>query len=79
MATWRILDRGDVPERAAVIAYTCTGCDRDADLPVMGLALAQISGGGIVFDIGPHAMPALIQCPHCRRRYELAEKSESVA
>lgn len=70
MRRWKILDRGNVPNRASMIEYTCPGCDRDAELPVKGMALAQF-GGGVVFDVGRHAMPAQIQCPHCRRQYEL--------
>ena len=72
MATWKILDRGKVPDRALAVSYACPGCEREADLPVLGLPLAQMSGGGIVFDTQPYAMPAVIQCPHCRRRFEVA-------
>lgn len=71
MPTWKILNRGAVPPSAPVIAYTCPGCERDADLPVRGLAVAQ-TGSAVVFDQGPHALPTVIQCPYCRRRYEAA-------
>lgn len=77
MANWKILDRGEVPIETASISYTCPACDRDADLPVMGLALAQMSGGGLVFDRGPYALPILIQCPHCRRRFESSQSLET--
>ena len=67
--TWKIIRRGDVPESAATIAYTCPHCGIDAELPVLGLALAQLASGGLVFDIGPHAMPSEIECRACRHRF----------
>lgn len=71
MSSWKIIDRGAVPTSAALIEYTCPGCEREADLPVKGLAIAQ-TAAGVVFDSAPHALPSVIQCPHCRRRYEVA-------
>ena len=68
-ATWKIIDRGEVPERAGTVEYDCPACGREALLPVLGLPIAQI-GAGIVFDTGKHAMPAVIQCRHCRRCFE---------
>lgn len=68
-ASWRIIDRGDVPERgSSIVLFDCVGCGAEAELPVLGLPLAQIEGG-IVFDIGKYAMPRVIQCRHCRRRF----------
>lgn len=68
---WKILERGEVPlVGVSTIDYTCPNCEMDARLPVKGLPMAQMCGGGIVFDTGPHAMPAIIQCPYCRKRYE---------
>jgi hypothetical protein len=68
-ATWKIIDRGRVPELSAHVDYTCE-CGHEAQMPVLGLPMAQI-GTGIVFDIGKHAMPKIIQCRKCRRQYEL--------
>ncbi|WP_316411306.1 hypothetical protein [Mesoterricola sediminis] len=51
---------------------TCLGCGAEAELPVVGLAIAQIHQG-LVFDIGPHAVPKRIQCRRCRRFYETGE------
>jgi hypothetical protein len=69
-ATWKILDRGRVPVICSHVEYMCLGCGREAELPVLGLPMAQI-GQGIVFDIGDHAMPKRIECRKCRRRFEL--------
>ena len=44
-------------------------CMKDALLPVIGVALAQIEWG-LVFDVGRYATPKRIQCPHCRKRLE---------
>ncbi len=62
---WIIIDRGSLPERTLHIDYMCTKCMRESLLPVTGIVLAQ-SGQSLVFDIGPHATPAQIRCPHCR-------------
>lgn len=77
IATWRILDRGDVPEQGVnLVLYDCPGCGAEAELPVLGTPLAQIESG-IVFDIGKRAMPRIIQCRNCRRRFELDQSSEA--
>lgn len=68
-ATWKIIDRGKVPERSMHVDYMCE-CGHEAQMPIMGLPMAQI-GMGIVFDIGGHAMPKIIQCRKCRRQFEL--------
>ncbi len=70
---WKVLEWGDVPEDAAEIDYECPHCGREAPLPVVGMALAQISGGGVVFDVGRHAMPAQIRCTKCRREFTLED------
>jgi DNA-directed RNA polymerase subunit RPC12/RpoP len=67
--TWKIIDRGGVPELALSIDYTCMHCGREAELPVVGLALAQIDSA-VVFDIGHYEMPAVIQCRKCGHVYE---------
>ena len=67
--TWKILDRGEVPSGAPSLEFDCQ-CGRSAMLPAIGLPLAQM-GAGIVFDIGRHALPALIQCRKCGRVLEL--------
>jgi rubredoxin len=66
---WKIIKRGSVPERANKISFACPHCLEEAELPVVGLPLAQIAGG-LVFDIGPKALPDEIQCPACRHRFE---------
>jgi hypothetical protein len=66
-ATWKIIDRGTVPEITQHVDFTCQ-CGHDAKLPVLGLAMAQI-GMGIVFDVGKFAMPKIIQCRKCRRQF----------
>jgi hypothetical protein len=53
-------------------------CGHEAELPIMGLAMAQIDTG-IVFDIGKHAMPRIIQCRKCRKRYGDSTVPEEVA
>jgi len=63
--TWKVLERGRVPEGARLTEYTCE-CGHDAMLPVLGVPLAQL-GQGIVFDRGPYAMPEVVQCRNCRR------------
>jgi hypothetical protein len=67
-ATWKIVDRGEVPEQAPSIVFACPGCGHDAELPVIGLPIAQV-GGGLVFDSAPHATPLTIQCRRCRRTF----------
>ena len=69
-ATWKILQRGRVQLDAPMVPYDCPRCGYEALLPILGMPLAQLSEGGIVFDTGDHAMPAEIQCRHCRRRFE---------
>lgn len=73
ISTWAVLDRGDVPEGdgARMIEYECAHCGHEAELPVLGLPLAQL-GHGVVFDTGRHAMPRVIRCRNCRRTFELA-------
>ena len=70
--TWKVLDFGKVPEHStASVDFTCCKCGREARLPVVGRPLAQIEHG-LVFDIGPHAMPSLIQCRKCGTVSQLA-------
>ena len=69
--TWKIINRGTVPNPAPnTVLYACMGCLREAELPVVGVVLAQLDMG-LVFDPGPHAIPRVIQCRHCRRRFEM--------
>ena len=68
-ATWRIIDRGGVPKISNHVEFHCCECGHDAELPVSGLAMAQINQG-IIFDFGKHAVPKIIQCRKCRRRFE---------
>lgn len=68
---WKILDRGLVPMTGTnTCLYACMGCGNEAELEVMGTALAQINAG-LVFDVGPYAIPVKIQCRKCRRVFEL--------
>ena len=76
--TWKVIEWGDVPEGAPLHDYTCMGCGREALCPMRGLPLAQIEMG-IVFDIGSHALPEVIQCRGCRRRYGLDARAEPTA
>ena len=69
-ATWKIVDYGKVPIGAPMVEFDCPRCGRVALLPVVGVPLAQLHDGGIVFDIGQHAIPAQIQCRRCRRLFE---------
>jgi hypothetical protein len=73
LANWRVLRYGADFDRnsARMVSLTCLGCGHDADLPVVGLAIAQI-GQGLVFDIGPRDTPKEIQCPRCRKILEAA-------
>lgn len=64
--TWDVIDAGEVPAGAATFEFTCPNCGREADLPHVGLVLAQIEDG-LVFDIGPQALPKEIRCRSCRR------------
>jgi hypothetical protein len=73
--TWKIIDRGDVPQQGArSIEFDCI-CGMSADLPVLGLVIAQTGCGipgelpNVIFDRGPQAMPREIQCRRCRRRF----------
>lgn len=66
--TWKILDRGKVPKNALTVTYDCPHCGHEAELPVKGRALAQIAGGGIVFDNDQKGeIPPTVQCRKCRR------------
>ena len=64
--TWKIIDRGEVPENAASIDYCCV-CGHEALLPVLGNVIAANSGGLLVFDIGKYAIPPRVQCRKCGR------------
>lgn len=67
--TWDVLDYGTVPKDASVIEYTCE-CGYDAELPVVGMAIAQIEMG-LVFDQAGYAIPPKIRCRKCRRVFVL--------
>lgn len=68
-ATWKIVNRGGIPEDAETIEFECPGCGKEALLPIVGLPLAQLSGG-VIFD-GAHVMPPEIQCRVCRKQFEV--------
>jgi DNA-directed RNA polymerase subunit RPC12/RpoP len=66
--TWKIIDYGEVPPGAPTISYSCPRCGSEAEMPVKGRALAQLAGGGIVFDTNEiGALPATVQCRRCSR------------
>jgi len=74
MKTWRVIDYGQVPENSTqTILFSCPKCDVEAELPVVGIALAQM-GYAVVFDTGKYAMPRVIQCRYCRRQFESESK-----
>jgi len=65
---WTVIDRGEVPEEGAgVVLFTCLECMTESNLPILGTPMAQVEQG-IVFDIGAHAMPKIIECPSCNNR-----------
>lgn len=77
--TWKVLDYGKVPKSAPTVPFECW-CGHEAQLPVLGRPIA-ITGGhwspgdeGIIFDPGPHAIPAEIQCRRCNRIFALEER-----
>lgn len=73
LANWRVIRYGAEFDRksARPISLTCLACGHDADVPVVGLAIAQL-GQGLVFDVGPQDVPQEIQCPRCRNVLEKA-------
>jgi DNA-directed RNA polymerase subunit RPC12/RpoP len=77
MRHWKIIDRGRVPtDRPRIIEYSCPGCGKEALLPVAGLPLAQLGGGGVVFDDGDGCLPPEVACPHCRRQFTTKPEPE---
>lgn len=69
--SWKVIDRGEVPDPPDNQAeFVCPDCGWEALLPVLGIPMAQLHSG-IVFDIGRHAMPRVIECRRCRHRFEL--------
>lgn len=73
---WRIVDRGDVPDPPTQkIPFDCPHCGHTAELPVLGLPLAQ-NAGGVVFDTAPSesSMPAVIECRKCRKKFEMVRE-----
>jgi hypothetical protein len=67
LRTWKVIDYGSVPVDSPTFEYDCPGCGHSAQLPVVGMPIAQFSGGGVVFDPGPHELPKQIKCRKCRR------------
>lgn len=74
MRRWRILEWADRPERLKELEFDCLGCEGVALLRVGACtpAMAQL-GQGLIADGPPPQgwMPTKIECPHCRRRFEL--------
>lgn len=73
MRKWKVIDRGAVPDDAPEVPYLCMACETESLLPVVGVPIAQV-GYGIVFDLGVHAMPKVIQCRKCRKFYESCDE-----
>lgn len=73
MRTWKVVDYGQVPLESERVPYDCPHCGVEASLPVVGRVLAQLAGGGLVFDIGPRALPQIIHCRSCRRTFTQEE------
>ena len=74
LATWRILDRGTVPAHGVkTVPFPCPYCQTESTLPILGLAIALLADGGVVFDTGPKGMPRKIQCRFCKQRFELED------
>jgi hypothetical protein len=69
-STWRILDPEPPDTWTGHFSYSCPNCGADAELPVVGRVIAQLSDGGLVFDPGPKLVPRKIQCRICRKRFE---------
>ena len=69
MRTWKIIDRGSVPEQARKAELTCLACGIVATIPVVGIVMAQV-GHGLVFDIGEHDTPKVIQCRNCLKKLQ---------
>lgn len=74
--TWKIIDRGKVPEITQTVPYDCE-CGNEAELPVTGRPIAITGSGGIVFDIGNYSVPTSIQCRRCGRVYMSEIKAEA--
>lgn len=70
MRNWKVIKWEDRPEAPAKVPFTCVKCGNESMLEVCGTPLAQV-GDGILFDIGGHSLPEIIECPHCRRRKEI--------
>ena len=69
---WRIIDQGDPPPVwTGDIMFACPHCGAEAKLPIIGTPLAQLSGGGLVFEPGPRQIPKIIQCRFCRKKFEM--------
>lgn len=68
--TWKIIERGPVPEGARTIPFECA-CGYEAMLPVKGRVIA-VNGDkgdhGVFFDNDEAgALPTTIQCRRCGR------------
>jgi hypothetical protein len=74
--TWKIIDYGDVPKDAKTFPFE-GDCGHEAMLPCVGTPIAQMSGGGVVFDNDmAGVLPDEIQCRKCGRVYELASRRD---
>ncbi len=71
MRAWRVLDRGRVPERGErLFAYRCDACGEHGLLPVLGEPLVQ-QGSWVIFTTEEQAVPAAIECAHCKACFGL--------
>ena len=70
MRRWTVLDgKFEESHFGRDIFYSCPKCEKDAILPVEGIVIAQLAGGGLIFD-GGGSLPAKVRCPHCRTAFE---------
>jgi len=68
--TWRVLDSPEsIPKWTGSIMFSCPRCGKEALLPIVGIVIAQTGDGALVFDPGDRAIPKVIQCRYCRRRF----------
>lgn len=77
MKHWRVLSWPNRPAWTRSIKYCCAdGCMNDSIMPIgPGIVEAQLGMGLVSDPANPVTnLPATIECPHCRRSFELAPR-----